>query len=679
MRTDSLMAFLGTLGVMMATMAMAQPLTVRVDPAAGGRTFEGVGALSAGASSRLLIDYPDAPRQQVLDLLFRPNFGASLHHLKVEIGGDINSTCGTEPAFARSREELLSPRREQFDRGYEHTLMIEARRRNPAIFLDVLQWGAPDWIGDLDHPDQGNPNDLPWEQRVPRNQRKFFTQDNADFIATYLGGLREHHGLDVNFCGVWNEMHCDTEWVKRLRRTLDARGLQSVRIIAPDHTSEKWEDIWALAGPLSRDPELFAAVHAIGGHYPGPMPYTHKTYRSTEEAQRVGKPLWSSEDGPWREDWQGAREIARSINRNYVVGKMTKTIFWSLVTSYYDHLPIPGSGLMRANTPWSGHYATRPAMWAVAHTTQFAQPGWVYLDDACVLLPDDAGSVVTLRSPDGRDASVIVETMTATTPTTLTLHLAASIGAQRLHVWRSTEQSQFDRLDDLVVRDGVATITLEPAAIYSITTTTGQQKGGFADVPPEQAFPLPYRDDFDDRAAGAMPRYFADQGGAFEIADGDGGDRGRVLRQVITRRGIDWNAHPTPLPYTLVGATDWRDYAVSCDVRTDGDGYAGVYGRVVQSPQSGDPARGYWLSLADDGAWELKAFTTSLARGTVAADAGPWRRLSLRFAGSRITASIDGQVVAELDDQSFEHGSAGLCSGWNVASFDRFVVEPLSP
>jgi hypothetical protein len=50
--------------------------------------YDGVGALSAGASSRLLLDYPQTQRDEILDYLFKPNFGAALHILKVEIGGD---------------------------------------------------------------------------------------------------------------------------------------------------------------------------------------------------------------------------------------------------------------------------------------------------------------------------------------------------------------------------------------------------------------------------------------------------------------------------------------------------------------------------------------------------------------------------------------------------------------
>src|SRR5262245_12376336 len=121
---------------------------ITIDGGSRGRGFDGVGALSGGASSRLLIDYPEPQRSQVLDFLFKPRFGASLQHLKIEIGGDTQSTDGTEQSHARTREEFLHPKPEYYQRGYEWWLLREARRRNSAIFIDVLQCGAPGWIGD---------------------------------------------------------------------------------------------------------------------------------------------------------------------------------------------------------------------------------------------------------------------------------------------------------------------------------------------------------------------------------------------------------------------------------------------------------------------------------------------------------------------------------------------------
>src|ERR1700749_1559608 len=78
---------------------------VVIDGTSSGRTFDGIGAVSAGASSRLLIDYPEPYRSQILDYLFRPGYVASLQHLKVEIGADVNATAGPDPRHMRSKDD----------------------------------------------------------------------------------------------------------------------------------------------------------------------------------------------------------------------------------------------------------------------------------------------------------------------------------------------------------------------------------------------------------------------------------------------------------------------------------------------------------------------------------------------------------------------------------------------
>ena len=61
--------------------------------------------------------------------LFKPNFGASLQILKVEIGGDSQSTDGTESSHMHDADDL------DYTRGYEWWLMGEAKKRNPDIKL----------------------------------------------------------------------------------------------------------------------------------------------------------------------------------------------------------------------------------------------------------------------------------------------------------------------------------------------------------------------------------------------------------------------------------------------------------------------------------------------------------------------------------------------------------------
>jgi galactosylceramidase len=621
--------------------AGAEPTVIKVDPASSGLIFEGLGALSAGASSRLLIDYPEPQRSEILDFLFKPKFGASLQHLKVEIGGDVNSTDGTEPSIARTREEFMNPKPEYFHRGYEWWLMKEAKKRNPDIIFDILQWGAPGWIGD----------------------GKFYSQDNADFIVAFIKGAKTYHDLDISYCGIWNERMYDVAWIKLLRQTLNRAGLERVQIVAADEINK-----WTIADKMAKDPALRDAVQVIGTHYPH--------FKSTPAALSFGKPVWSSEEGPWSGRWAASAKqcfgLAQAFNRNYVIGKMTKSIIWSPVTSYYDIFPLPGSGLMKANQPWSGHYEVQPAIWVTAHTTQFIQPGWKYLaGDACALLPG-GGSRVTAVSPDGKDVSLVIETFEAKTPQTLAFKLTG-FSCRQLHLWRSTAKEQFVRQPDVLVRNETFTLEVEPGAIYSLTTTTGQRKGTTT-IPAPRPMPLPYKENFENCRAGGTPKYLSDNFGGFDVVTRK--DGGQCLQQVVPRRGIVWMKDKDPV--TLVGSPSWRDYEVTCDVQFDFQQYACIWGRVKTATHSTWPA-GYCLRVNAAGAWQLLIGDKPLRTGKLAIQPGQWHRLGLRFQGEHITVLLDGQTAGAATDATYGQGLAGLGSGYEAVKFDNLSITGETP
>ena len=401
-----------------------------------------------------------------------------------------------------------------------------------------------------------------------------------------------------------------------------------------------------------------------------------------------GKPLWSSEDQPFDEtgiilqrDWKpGARLWAKILNTNYIDGKVTKTETWSPVTSYYDNLAAPNSGLMYANTPWSGHYNVQSAIWVTAHTTQFAQPGWQYLDNACGYLKDK-GSYVTLKAPSGNDYSVIVETIDATEPQAVEFQISGGLSTGAVHVWETNAVKSFESLSDITPQDGAFRITLEPDAIYSLTTTVGQGKGTAA-PPPPAPFPFPYSDDFESVTIGKTPKYLADQDGAFEVAACTGRP-GKCLRQVIDHRPIPW-MNIAPDPFTFLGSADWSDYEVSTDAMIEERGSVTLVGRIDSADVFQDgKARwvsGYLLSVQQDGTWELdstkfKTPTNKLASGKVPVQLKTWHKLALAFKGTAIRASIDGALVANVTDTSHAKGMAGIGTAWNTAQFDNFSIK----
>lgn len=618
---------------------------IYLDAGKPGRTFEGFGALSAGASSKLLIDYPEPQRSQILDLLFKPGYGASLQHLKVEIGGDVNSTCGTEPAFAHTREEMQNP---NFQRGYERWLVEEARKRSPAIVPDALQWGAPGWIGG----------------------GKFFSQDNADFIAAFHRDWKNGLGIQLANQGIWNETPYDTGWIKTLRGTLDRAGLSGVRIAAGDQAEEPLK--WRIVEDAAKDPELARALYAFGDHYLG--------YRSSEAAQRSGKPLWANEDGPWAGDWYGATKLAKLYNRAYIDGKITRIVTWSLITSYYDILPLPGSGLMRANEPWSGHFDIQPGIWAAAHTTQFASPGWKYIDSGCGYLKR-YGSYVTFRSPSGEDYSIVVETMDspyitiANVPQEVLFHLGDGFPDKPVHVWKSNAQNQFTHVETIQPKDRVFRYQLDSEAIYTFSTTTGQRKGGVElTIPESRPFPLPYSDNFDVKPANSLPKHFIDQSGVFEVVNCPGSPGG-CLRQMTPSKGIAWHYHGNPPPYTILGDERWRDYEVDVDTLLDGPGQVAVYGRVAGVGTKDEPPAGYWFSIDEQGNWKLNRQADVLKTGKAVLSANRWQRIGLKFAGEKITAVLNGKELGSVNDNKYSKGLAGLGCGWQRPYFDNFSVN----
>jgi O-glycosyl hydrolase len=624
-----------------ATVAWAaEPVHVSLDGSGPGRTFQGIGAASGGgAVTRLLINYPEPQRSQILDYLFKPNYGASLQLLKIEIGGDGNSTEGAEPSHMHWAGDA------NYDRGYEWWVAAEAKKRNPHIQLMALAWDFPAWVKDVN------------------------SQATADYLVAFLEGNKRAHNLDFDYIGIWNETKTRYDFIKRLQQTLGAHHLKT-RIMADDLVNT-----WAIADQMRHDPQLSNAVAVVNTHYP--------KFNSTEAARTSGKPVWSGEDGAWSDTWGAGHDqsgpYAQVLNRNYQQGRMTCTILWCLSSSYYDILDVPYAGLIRAATPWSGHYEAVTPLWIVAHTTQFAQPGWQYLDRACGRLPE-GGSYVTLKN--GADYSIIVETIYGANPQRFDFYIRGGSSQGKVRVWRTNRRSAFETVGEITPVNGRYAFTADPDSVYTLTTTTGQRKGGWI-APADKPFPMPYRDNFEKYAVGnTTPDYFIEQNGSYEVAPCGAGRSGKCLRQVVDQSPIVWTSGATAYllgTASIIGAKNWSNYAVASYVLLEQPGYARVMGRISRVTLDGQIA-GYQLYLYNTGKWELRTSTKSgiIASGTAPFSLNTWRRMELAFHGDRVTARIAGREVANLQDTTYTHGMAGIGNNYNRGQYDNFEIRPVA-
>lgn len=635
------------------------------DQAGLGRVFDGIGGLSGGgATSRLLINYAEPYRTQILDYLFKPNFGASLHILKVEIGGDAQTTDGTEPSHMHYEDD------ENFFRGYEWWLMTEAKKRNPNITLIGLPWAFPGWIG--------RGKNWPYD----------FPDVTVSYIVSWITGAKQYHDLDIDYVGIWNERNFDIKYIKLLRYTLDKAGLERVRIIASDNL---WEPITL---SVQRDEELREAVDVLGAHYPGTT--------SVPEAVKLGKQLWASEDYSTFNDEVGGGCWARILNQNYVNGLMSATISWNLVASYYQNLPFGRDGLMTAQEPWSGNYVVESPIWITAHTTQFTQPGWKYLQTVGHLT--HGGSYVALTDQKG-NLTIVIETMTHdhsvcirpplppynVTAQTATFSLMGSFASlSELQLWNSKFDFKtkkpvfFQKLAPIKVSNGSFTLDLDVDEVYTVTTITTGLKGSYPEPPPSSPFPKTYKDDFNVKNPSfSEAPDFADQTGVFEYFMNltDPGPHAYTLRQVVTQRPITWVADADQT-VSVIGDYNWQNMTVSCDVFMEKENSGGVFvaARVEKGGGSVRNARGIFLWVLADGTYRVTSDLSGLsvlAEGLSGTRANTWNTLTLTVKGNCVSGELNGYLLwKNTVDLVPKNGWAAIgTSSFELAQFDNFAVE----
>ncbi|MBY8876286.1 RICIN domain-containing protein [Actinacidiphila acidipaludis] len=646
-----ILALLAALLAVAATPARAATTSVTLDGTQSGRTFDGIGAISGGGgNSRLLRDYPATQQSQILDYLFKPGYGADLQMLKLEIGGDANSTDGSEPSVEHARGTV------NCDAGYEFWLAEQAVKRNPNIGLYGLAWAAPGWING-----------------------GFWSTDTIDYLITWLGCAKQH-GLTIKYLGGWNERGHDANWYIQLRTALNSAGYGSVQIVGDDSG-------WSVADDMASNSAFNNAVSIVGVHYScnGGDGGDATSCQSTQTGRSLGKPLWDSENGS-QDMNSGAPALIRAITRGYVDAKMTAYLNWPLLAAIYPNLPYSTVGLATAGSPWSGNYTVGASTWATAQVTQFTQPGWKFIDSASGYLggSESNGTYVSLKSPNGSDYSTVLETTTAGSSQTVDIHVQGGLSTGQVHVWATdvnnpSAATSFVHTQDVTPSGGSYSLTLQPGYVYTVSTTTGQGRGT-ATAPAAHALALPYSDTFDNDATGTEARYLADMQGSFEVQPCMGRS-GNCVQQMAPVKPIEWQDDSDS--YALIGDTTWSNYTVSSDVLLRGAGTTELLGRTNTQLRPQSHMNAYYFRIRDTGQWWIEKMYTdgsnhTLATGTTTAlGTGAWHNLALTFQGSAISAKVDGTQVGSVTDTSFQSGQAGLgIQGYRTDQFDNLSITP---
>lgn len=629
---------------------------IEIDANDNGPEFAGYGLVATGTDA-LLVDYYDETRRQILEYLFKDNYGPEIKLLKVEIGGGSNNTNTSVASHMPTRDI------ENYYAGYGWKILKEVQEINPDVKLMGLHWSLPSWV------------------KTP--------SDEAYYIYKWVDGMKRVHGIDIDYIGGQRneEEPMNRYFTIELRRLLDENGYGHVKIVGGEAVYSKW----SVADLMMKFPDYNAAIDVIGGHYVSPH-YPNPIYF------QLNKPIWESEAGGWNGEYNTYGNF-RKFLINYVNGGLSGLQTWGLSASVYENSWWHMIGIITAKNPWNGNWTYYNQNWAIAHINQFGDFGWYFMKNASGRTAIEKSYFATIKSPDNSDYSILIETFEAKTDEEILIKVNDNMPKdKKVYVWSTdinatNHNSIFVKVDEITPKNGEYRYVLKPNRMYSFTTTTGQSKKGLeVNIKPDTFWSPNYVEDFESYDIGHRPKYFIDIEGAFEVAQAGGGREGKALRQVAIGEPIRWyGAFTDPYPYTLFGEPFWTNIKASVDVLFETNGYVDLAIRASEDAMKEKLSRkGYYIRLHNSGKWEILKYTLNqktktnvkkvLASGTInSIPLNEWNTISIAAKGGSITAFLNGEVLTTVQDYSYMSGNIFLAtSGYKYFQFDNLIIEPFN-
>ena len=536
--------------------------------------FKGFGTVTANNTSRLMLDYKEEHPDkywEMMNQLFNKDTGAGLAHVKVELGADVNSSSGTEPATMRYADEPANVLR-----GAGFQFAADAKSINPDITTEILRWGEPrfTWNG-------ASKNDY-------ENRYQWYKQT--------IDAVYEEYGFKLDYVGIsqneraQNNGRNEVEWLKYFTSKMKEEpnyesDYKNIKLVAADG----YRDTKTISQTLLDHPDLIDEIDVISSHYglTGSNELTQLQNKLIAEGKKP-KETWVSEgiapmiNARYRENMEpnynglgGKAGIIDVTSRIISVYSWTGAgnnplnavsfDFQPSVAAFYEGSSYNPKHLISAYDPWSGFYEVDGGLQGVRHVMNFVgyddhttpeNERWMYVKDATfsdgnffdggVDVDTSTHNYLTLKDPKTDDYTTVFANNTKQTRkyTIKTKNLNGKENTP-IYVWetRGADEGEkydanwFKNINVITPKDGEYEVEVKPYSIVTISTLDkASEVEGFeyqsqpVDISKDTIMPLPYKDNFeyDDypvdekgrdyvERRGGTPRYTTDQIGAFEV------------------------------------------------------------------------------------------------------------------------------------------------------------------
>ncbi|SPT78433.1 Glycosyl hydrolase family 59 [Niallia circulans] len=537
--------------------------------------FKGFGTVSANNTTRLLIDYKDEHPEkywQIMNHLFNRETGAGLAHVKVELGADVDSSSGTEPATMRYGDEPANVLR-----GAGFQFAADAKTINPDITTEILRWGEPRWT---------------WSGAANNefeNRYQWYKQ-TIDAVYEEYGFKLDYVGISQNERAINHNGRIEVDWLKYFTARIKEEpnyesDYKDIKLVAADG----YRDTASISQTLLDHPELIGEIDVISSHYglTGSAELAQLQKKVSAEGKET-KEVWVSEGiapmiharyrlnmEPQYNGLGGQAGIVDVASRIISVYSWTGAgdlplqavsfDFQPSVAAFYEGSNYNPKHLISASDPWSGFYESDGGVQAVRHIMNFVgyddrtiaeNERWQYVKgatysdgdffDGGVDVDTSTDNYMTVKDPETDDYTTVFANNTKELRKykIKAKNLSGKENAQ-VHVWetRGPDEGQayddnwFKHIETIKPTNGEYELEVKPYSIVTITTLDRkadiedfEYQSQPVDLAKDTIMALPYTDEFeyndyppDEKGRdyverrGGTPRYMTDQHGAFEV------------------------------------------------------------------------------------------------------------------------------------------------------------------
>ena len=366
---------------------------------------------------------------------------------------------------------------------------------------------------------------------------------------------------------------------------------------------------------------------------------------------------------------------------------------------------------MTANQPWSGWYQVDDAIWMTAHTTQFTEPGWAYIENGTGMLPGGGGSYVVLAPLNLSAFSLIIETVDFKTSPCVRPPISPYPSVERQNVTFSLSnfgvaipEKLHVRVSDLSLKgeifvgkpdieistDNTFTINISPNQVISISSFSSGKKGHWEEPNaigpgPNQSFPFPYSDNFDDTPIDSEGKFIQQQVGVFEVRPTTKANHKNALKQMMLEPPVSWCFPSNPRPLAVWGDYAWENFTYSADIlipKVNGSKSAYIAGRVQHGGCTTFTTNGVfvWVNPVQGTVTITEKLLSKSATctGYHHFNFDEFYNLSFTLRGTEIVVNVNSKPIIEKCTltSNLRNGFLGMgTSDFSFAFFDNIAVK----